>query len=146
MRRPPPTFDQKQGAVLKAMYEVANGTYDSYALAWKLNPNVEVGTPPAGQAFAETRDATEQLIVQGLVRGKRLVVADGVFFQNLRLTPKGEQAAINYRNQAEELARALPEFIQDADRVTKEMNEGEEKQKNGYQTIQRSSEKIGDQR
>ena len=66
-----PVFDGKESAILLAMYEVKNGTYTSYTLAWKLNPTVTAGTPPAGKAFAETRDATERLIVRGLVRGER---------------------------------------------------------------------------
>jgi len=35
-----PVFDDKESAVLLALYEVANGTYTSYTLAWKLNPTV----------------------------------------------------------------------------------------------------------
>jgi hypothetical protein len=63
----PPVFDDKENAVLMAPYEVENGTYTSCSLAWKPNPAVQAGTPPAGAAFAETRDATERLIARDLV-------------------------------------------------------------------------------
>jgi hypothetical protein len=61
-----PVFDDKESAILLAMYDEANGYYDSYSLTWKLNPTVQNGTPPAGAAFAGTRDATERLIVRDL--------------------------------------------------------------------------------
>jgi hypothetical protein len=61
-----PVFDDKESAVLLALYEVANGTYTSYTLAWKLNPTIQVGTAFATAAFAETGDATERLIARGL--------------------------------------------------------------------------------
>jgi hypothetical protein len=76
----PTAFNENQGAVLSAMYEVKNGTYDSYTLAQKLNPTIQGGTPAASRAFAETREATEGLIGRGLVRGERLAGADGVYF------------------------------------------------------------------
>jgi len=97
MKRSSPVFNDKESAVLLAMYEDANGTYISYTLAWKLNPTVEMSTPAAGAAFTETRDATEQLIARGLVRGERFKGADGVYFNKLKLTAKGEQMAIQQR-------------------------------------------------
>ncbi len=97
MKRSSPEFNDKESAVLLAMYEAANGTYTSYTLAWKLNPAVEISTPAAEVAFTETRDATEQLIARGLVRGERFKGANGVYFNELKLTPKGEQAAIRQR-------------------------------------------------
>jgi hypothetical protein len=33
-----PTFDGTESAILLAMYEEANGFYDSYTIAWKVNP------------------------------------------------------------------------------------------------------------
>jgi hypothetical protein len=121
--RLPAAFDDKEVAILSAMYEVENGTYDSYTLMQKLNPTVQVGTPPAGLAFAETRDATERLIVRGLVRGERLAGADGVYFSKLKLTPKGEQSAIQQRRQAEEAEKALAELARTSAEVAKEMTD-----------------------
>jgi hypothetical protein len=105
--RPAPVFDDKESAILLAMYEEANGYYDSYTLTWKLNPSVKNGTPPAAVAFSETRDATERLVERGLVRGERLKGADGVYFKDLKLTPRGEQAAIRHRKDVEETKKAL---------------------------------------
>ena len=105
----PPVFDDKETAILIAMYHAENGTYDSYSLAWKLNPTVQRGTPPAEVAFTETRDATERLVVRSLVRGERLTGADGVYFNKLKLTPKGEKMAIQQRQTAEETTKAIAE-------------------------------------
>src|SRR6266571_4512806 len=93
-----PKFDDKETAILFAMYDVSNGTYDSYALAAKLNPTAKIGTPPARVAFDETRDTTERLISRGLVSGERLTAFnEGVYFKKLKLTPKGQRAAIEQR-------------------------------------------------
>jgi len=121
--RVPPVFDEKEGAILSAMCEVPNGTYDSYTLTWKLNPAVQAGTPPAGAAFGQTREATERLIVRGLLRGERLAGADGVYFKNLKLTPKGEQAAIHQRKQGEETKKALADMVRVSAEVVKEMTD-----------------------
>ena len=119
----PPAFDEKEGTILSAMYEVANGTYDSYSLARKLKPTIQAGTPPAGLAFTQTREATERLIVRGLVRGERLTGADGVYFKKLKLTPKGERSAIQHRRQEEEAKKALAELARTSAQVVKEMTE-----------------------
>jgi hypothetical protein len=111
--RPPPVFDDKETAILSAMYNVPNGTFDSYSLTWKLNPTVENGTPPAGVAFAETRGATESLIARSLVSGERLSGNDGVYFTKLKLTSKGVRGAIQaiqQRKDVEESMRALAEI------------------------------------
>jgi hypothetical protein len=107
----PHGFDDKETAILTTMYNAENGTYTSYTLAWKLNPIVQVGTLPSTVAFAETRDTTEKLIARGLVSGgKRLTGADGVYFNKLKLTAKGQRAAIQARDTAEKTKKALAEF------------------------------------
>ena len=118
-----PVFDDKESAVLLALYEVVDGTYTSYTLAWKLNPTVQVGTPPAAAAFAKTRDATERLIARGLVGGKRSSGADGVYFNKLKLTAKGQQTAIQHRKDSEETKKALAEFSSLEDQIKKVMDE-----------------------
>jgi hypothetical protein len=96
--RVPLVFDDKETAILFAMFDVPSGTYDSCSLTWKLNPTVENGTPRAGVAFAETQDATERLIARGLASGERLTANyDGVYFKKLKLTSKGQHAAIQQR-------------------------------------------------
>jgi hypothetical protein len=107
-----PVFDDKESAILIAMYEAENNTYTSYTLAWKLNPTVQVGTPPAAVAFAETRDATERLIVRGLVHGERFTGADGVYFNKLKLTSKGERAAIQQKKTVKENEKALADVVE----------------------------------
>jgi hypothetical protein len=116
----PRVFDDKETAILIALYEVENGRYTSYALAWKLNPTVRQGTPPAAVAFAETRDATERLIARGLVSGgSRLTGADGVYFNKLRLTPKGQRAAIQQRAAIEQRknTKGLEDFLQGKEEI-----------------------------
>jgi hypothetical protein len=118
----PPVFYQMEVAVLSAMYEVENGFYSSYTLAQSLGPTIEPGTPQAGSAFRETRDATERLIARGLVRGNRNRGADGVYFTSLKLTRKGEQAAIEQRKQAKETRNAIDEAMREGNKVAKGMS------------------------
>lgn len=119
----PPVFDDKESAILLAMYEVENGTYSTYTLAETLNPTVQGGTPPASPAFAETPDATERLIARGLMTGKRLKGANGVYFNNLKLTAKGERMAIQHRETVERTQKELADAIEDANSVIQRMNE-----------------------
>ena len=117
MTKVPPAFDDIESAALLAMYQEANGYYDSYTLAWKLNPSVKVSTPEAEKAFKGTRDATERLVERGLVRGERLKGADGVYFKELKLTPKGEQSAISHKKQVETFEKELPRIMKEANAV-----------------------------
>jgi hypothetical protein len=95
-----PVFDDRESAVLLELYGSANGTHTSYTLTWKLHPTAQRGTPEAGTAFAETRDATERLIAKGLVGAKeRFPGADGIYFNGLRLTSKGQKAAIQHKEE-----------------------------------------------
>ncbi|MGB8590795.1 MAG: hypothetical protein WCC98_16770 [Candidatus Acidiferrales bacterium] len=112
MKRSSPKFNDKESAVLLAMYDAENGTYTSYTLARELNPTVEMSTPAAVAAFTQTRDATEQLIARGLVRGERLKGADGIYFNKLKLTAKGDQAAIQERG-AVERRKAMNAIMED---------------------------------
>lgn len=98
-----PVFDEKESAILNTLYEIGNGSHSSYTLAQHLNPRVQIGTPAFGVAFTEVRSATERLIARGLVRGERFAGADGIYFNELKLTPKGERAAIQHRQAAEGL-------------------------------------------
>jgi hypothetical protein len=122
-----PTFDGTESAILLAMYEEANGFYDSYTIAWKVNPGSKVGTPQAETAFKGTRDATERLIERGFVRGERLKGADGVYFKELKLTPKGEQTAITHRKEVDNLKNELPKIIKEANAVAQEIADAQKK-------------------
>jgi hypothetical protein len=124
-----PVFDEKESAILLAMYEVANGAYTSFSLSTKLNPTVKLGTPAAGVAFEETRAATERLIVKGLVSGERLRGASGVYFNALKLTPKGERSAIEERETRKRLLTEM-ESVEDAvSKIEELMKEPEKEQK-----------------
>ncbi|HEY6249914.1 MAG TPA: hypothetical protein VI685_08120 [Candidatus Angelobacter sp.] len=116
-----PVFDSTESAILLAMYEEANGFYDSYSLTWKLNPSVTIGSPDAEKAFKGTRDATENLIERGFVRGERQKGADGVYFKELKLTPEGERTAISHRKEVERLNKELPKLMKEAEAVTAEI-------------------------
>ena len=118
-------FTDAESGILLAMYEEANGFYDSYTITWKLNPGVKVGTPDAEKAFRGTRDATESLIERGFVRGERLKGADGVYFKELKLTPEGERTAITHRKEVEAFKKELPKLVKEADAVAKEMDDFE---------------------
>jgi hypothetical protein len=131
MKKFPPVFGDKESAILLAMYEEANGYYDSYTLAWKLNPEVKVGTPEAEAAFKGTRDATERMIERGFVRGDRLKGADGVYFKQLKLTPKGEQTAISHRKEVEDFKKELPRIVKESNDVAAEITESQKKNPSG---------------
>jgi DNA-binding MarR family transcriptional regulator len=82
-----------------------------------------VGTPDAVNAVAHTRKAIEQLIEKGLVRGRRLTNAEGVYFADLKLTAKGQQAAIRVRNEQEAAKKAMDEGADQAHQITKMLND-----------------------
>lgn len=127
MRRPDPVFDEEESAVLLAMYEEANGCYTSYTLAWKLNPEVKVSTPEAETAFKGTRDATERLIERDLVDGERLKGADGIYFKDLKLTRRGQQAAIRQRKEVEDLKEEMPKIMKEANATAAEIARSQKK-------------------
>ena len=122
-----PVFDGTESAILLAMYEEGNGYYDSYSLAWKLNTGVKVPSPEAERAFKGTRDATENLIERGFVRGERLKGADGIYFKELKLTPEGERTAISHRKEVERLEKELPKIMKEAEAVAAEIADFEKK-------------------
>lgn len=124
-----PVFDDRESSVLLELYQTANGTHTSYTLASKLNPTVKVPSPEALTAFTETRDATERLIAKGLVGSKeRFPGADGIYFKSLRLTARGQKAAIQHKEEVRtrEQMMATVEFLRDGD-TPAWMPKGEEK-------------------
>jgi hypothetical protein len=127
MKRSPPAFNKTESSILIALYEKPSAAYTSYTLAKTLNPATQMGTPDYGVAWTNTREATEELIVQGLVRGERLECADGIYFNDLELTTKGEKAAIQERRRIAEFEKALPQIIKDANAVAEEMEKSKEK-------------------
>jgi hypothetical protein len=110
----PPSFDEIETAILLEIYDQPDGTYDSCTLLRKLNPGVPSGSERAVNALTRIRAASENLIELGFVRGKRLRGADGVYFNSLRLTRRGEQNAIRQKKESEKAKRAL-------DKVTAEL-------------------------
>ena len=102
MPRPEPVFDGTEGDVLIEIFSCPDFPFSSYTLTQRLNPNLQITTPEYGTAFAHVSSVIEEHIVRGLIRGKRSRSADGVFFNNLKLTYKGEQAAIQERNRRTE--------------------------------------------
>ncbi|MGC9997044.1 MAG: hypothetical protein ABSE79_17135 [Terriglobia bacterium] len=102
MPRPEPVFDGTEGDVLIEIYEWPDVPFSSYTLTQRLNPNLQTATPEYRTAFAHVNSVIEDHFVRGLIRRKRSKSADGVFFNNLKLTYKGEQAAIQERNRRTE--------------------------------------------
>jgi hypothetical protein len=92
-----------EGYVLITIYEWPDVTFSSHTLTQRLNLNLQITDPEYRTAFAHVSSAIEKHIVCGLMRGKRSRNDDGLFFNNLKLTHKGEQAAIQERER-----RALP--------------------------------------
>lgn len=127
MPKPPPAFSDKESAILVVLYEEPQANYSSYTLTQRLNPTVRLNTPEYREAFAQIRDATEELIVQGRIRGKRFNNPDGVYFEALALTNKGEQTAIQERRRIAKFNKELPDFIKQANAVAAEMKKSEDK-------------------
>jgi hypothetical protein len=103
MPQPETEFDGTEGDVLIALYEWPDVTFSSHTLAQRLYPNLQITAPEYRTALACVSSVIEEHIVRGLIRGKRSRDADGVFFNSLKLTSRGEQAAIQERKR-----RALP--------------------------------------
>lgn len=97
MPRAEPVFDGTEGDILIEIYECPDVTFSSHTLTQRLNPNLQITTPEYRTAFAHVSSVVEDHYGRGLIRGKRSKSADGVFFNNLKLTYKGEQAAIQER-------------------------------------------------
>ena len=97
-----------EGDILIALYEWPGVTISSHTLTQGLNPNLEITAPEYRTAFAHVSSIIEKHI-GGLIRGKRSRDADGVFFNNLKLTSKGERAAIAAIQ--ERKRRALPGIL-----------------------------------
>ncbi len=114
-------FSNKESAVLIAIYEDPGIPFDSYTLVGTMNPDVKPQAPAFNIAFAAILKATEDLISRGFVRGTRLKGSDGIYFSRLKLTYKGEPAAIQERRRIAEFKESLPELIKESDRVVKEM-------------------------
>ena len=104
MARPETEFDGAECNILITIYEWPDVHFSTYTLTQRLNPSLQITAPECRTAFTHVSSAIEEHIVRGLIRGKRSKSSDGVFFENLKLTYKGEQAAIRVRKR-----RALPE-------------------------------------
>ncbi len=97
MQRPETEFDGTEGDILVALYKWPDVIFSSHTLTERISPNLQITAPEYRAAFAHLSRAVEKHIVRGLIRGKRSRNADGVFFNNLKLSSKGERAAIEER-------------------------------------------------
>jgi hypothetical protein len=128
MKRPPHAFKEQESAILIVLYEGPGASHHSYTLMQILNPEIKTGTPEYQEVFTSIRDTTEDLIVQGLVRGERQKNLGGIYYNDLKLTPKGEKAAIQERRRKSEFEKALPQLIKDANAVAEEVKKFDEKE------------------
>ena len=122
MPRAEPVFDGTEGDILIEIYECPDVPFSSYTLTQRLNPDLPITTPEYRAAFAHVSSVVEDHYVRGLIRGKRSKSADGVFFNNLKLTYKGEQAAIQERKR-----RTLPDRVKQLLDVLELIRKNEEK-------------------
>jgi hypothetical protein len=101
MPEPKTEFAAVVGDILIELYERPDLTFSSHTLTQKLNPNLATSDPEYRTAFAHVNSAIETHLGSGLLQGKRSRHDDGVFFKDLKLTRKGEKAAIQERDQRE---------------------------------------------
>lgn len=123
MRRPETEFDSAEGDILIAIYEWPDVPFSTYTLTQRLNPSLQISTPEYRTAFAHVGSAIEEHIVRGLIRGKRSRGTDGVFFEHLKLTPKGERAAIQERDRRASSGR-VNELLEVVERIKEQRNRG----------------------
>jgi hypothetical protein len=102
MPRPETIFDGTEGDVLIEICKCPDVPFSSYTLTQRLNPNLQTTTPEYRTALADVSSVIEDLFVRRLIRGKPSKSADGLFFNNLKLTDKGVRAAIQERNRRTE--------------------------------------------
>jgi hypothetical protein len=123
VRRPETEFDSAEGDILIAIYEWPDVPFSTYTLTQRLNPSLQISTPEYRTAFAHVGSAIEEHIVRGLIRGKRSRGTDGVFFEHLKLTPKGERAAIQERDRRASSGR-VNELLEVVERIKEQRNRG----------------------
>ena len=116
MGRPEQILPDKERDVLIAVYENPDMTFDTYTLTTHLNPKISPSAPEYAAAFKDTLAAIEELVVRGLVDGKQLKGADGVYYSKLTIKYKGKQVAIQARNQKAELEK-VPDLLKVAEEI-----------------------------
>ncbi len=131
MAKPKARLDDDESAIVVALYESPQVFFNTYLLAQTLHPKHAITAPESKAAFERVCRATEELIVKGLIKGKRAKGNDGIFYNDIQLTRKGEQEAIQERKQRSEFQKNLPKLIKDANSVAKEIAEAEAKRGNG---------------
>ena len=93
MARPKPAFNKTASAILIEIYENPQMPHSRAQLAQVFSRT----TNPGQHVLRKVSVGIEELIVHGLVRGTRLRSVRGVYYANLKLTRKGQKAAIRER-------------------------------------------------
>jgi hypothetical protein len=116
-----PAFGEMESQILVTLYEQPDSDHNAYTLAKAFHPAIELGSPEYRTAVENILQATENLIVDSLVQGKRLLGDGGVYFGCLKLTRTGEKAAVPERRRITELKR-LPELLYAVAAIRKKRN------------------------
>jgi hypothetical protein len=127
----PAVYSDSESKILIGIYENPDMSYDTYWFTQHLHPNVSASSPEFAAAFKETLRAIEQLIVKGLIDGKQLKGAIGMYFSELKLKYKGKQEAIKERDRIVEFNKQLPKIIKQANAVAEEIIESQKKNSYG---------------
>ncbi len=127
MAKCPPVYSDRESAILIAVYEHPEISYDTFSLTQLLDPSISVGAAEHEGAFKETLKAIERLIVKGLIDGNQLKGGLGMYYNELKLKYKGKQAAIQERDRVAELNKKLPEWVKESNAVIEEIRKAQEK-------------------
>jgi hypothetical protein len=92
----PGKFNAAEEAILEYLYVHPGKTIGTKSLIRAFKPHLTT-IKQQQQAYEETQSSIETLIADELVRGKRVCSSGRVCFEKLRLTQKGEVAAIKER-------------------------------------------------
>ena len=93
--------------VLFYLYDHPGWDATTYSLA-KTHQPAALGSEEAKGVFIETQYGIETLIADELVSGERKSGADGVYFEKLKLTKRGEAEAIVQKRQPAKLVHSVP--------------------------------------
>jgi hypothetical protein len=98
----PGKFSPEEEAILDHLYNHPDEMIGTGTLIGTLKPDQEA-TEKRQQSYEEIQGAIETLVAQGLAKGKRVSISGRVCFEKLRLTPRGEVAAIKERKRVKKL-------------------------------------------
>ena len=121
MTRPTPGYSELESNILIFVYENTFLPISSIWLTQSLFPETRLNTPEFAEQLQKVVEATEELLVKGLVDGNVTKIGKQLSFDDVKLRYKGKQEAIKERHRKAEFEKQLPELAKRANAVAAEM-------------------------